>query len=142
MEVQRHWQEELEGLRPFGFPAIFAFAESSDLRQRRMVGGCAHRFDVLFKSDREDNHFRFLPCLKHSPEVVVVSFFQCPFSFFQNPLPLMSTLSCVSCPESVSFPVSDSFCFPDSNPAFDFCSTCSFPDPGFCFSVCSCVCFS
>ena len=68
----------------------------------------------------------------HSPEVIV-------FSFFQSPLLLISTLSCVSCPESDSFPVSDScpFCFPDSNPAFHFCSTCSFPDPGFCFSVCS-----
>ena len=77
----------------------------------------------------------------HSPEVIIFPFFQSPFSFFQNPLPLMSTLSCVSCPESVSFPVSNScsFCFPDSTPAFHFCSTCSFP--GFCFSVCSCVCF-
>lgn len=103
MEIQRHWQEELEGLRPCWFPAVFAFAESSDLRQRRMVGGCAHRFDVLFKSDREDNHFRFLPCLKHSPEVVVFPFFQCPLSFFQNPLPL-----CLLCPV---FPVLSLFLF-------------------------------
>ena len=58
MEVQRHGQEELQGLRPRWFPAVLAFAEVSHWRRCRMVGGCAHRFEVLVKSDRDDNHLK------------------------------------------------------------------------------------
>ena len=59
MEVQRHGQEELQGLRPRWFPAVLAFAEVSHWRRCRTIGGCAHRFEVLVKSDRDDNHLKF-----------------------------------------------------------------------------------